>query len=108
VRLARRRNREERSRAARLSPLDEFVLATCPAVGAGPEERALAEGEGGRLRECIARLPAALRETIELRFLAGKQLEEIARYQGLSVEGIKWRLRRALGLLREDLDPSAA
>jgi RNA polymerase sigma-70 factor (ECF subfamily) len=100
TRLARRRNREERARTDRLHPLDAVVLATCPAVGETPEETVLTGAEGERLREGLAELPEPLRETIELRFLSGLPLAQIAAYQGITADGVKWRLRHALRRLR--------
>jgi RNA polymerase sigma-70 factor, ECF subfamily len=100
TRLARRRNREERARGDRLSPLDAVVLATCPAVGEAPEEQAMLAADRERLHLGLAQLAEPLRETVELRFLSGMQLAEIAAYQGISLEGVKWRLRKALERLR--------
>ncbi len=100
TRLARRRNREERSRTDRLAPLDAVVLATCPAVGERPEEQAVAQADRARLHESLAQLPETLRETVELRFLHGMPLAQIAAYQGITLDGVKWRLRSALTRLR--------
>lgn len=100
TRLARRRNREERARSDRLTSLDAVVLATCPAVGEAPEEHALARANSDQLRAGLEQLTEPLRETVELRFLSGMQLAEIAAYQGISLEGVKWRLRKALERLR--------
>jgi RNA polymerase sigma factor (sigma-70 family) len=106
LRLAHRRGREERARTSRLTALDEVVLAACPAIGSAPEADLLERVENERLREGIETLPETLRETVELRFFSDMRLAEIAAYQGISRDGVKWRLREALRRLRETYQPS--
>jgi RNA polymerase sigma-70 factor (ECF subfamily) len=102
-RCAGRRGRSLRRREGLEAPLDAVVLATCPSLAPGPEEVAIdamfQEGALGAIRS----LPEPYRETIELRFMQDMPLKRIAAYQGISSEGVKWRLRRALAMLREEL-----
>lgn len=100
-RQARRRGRERQSHLRRFVPLDEVVLATCPALGEGPEALALARERSEHLSDALGELPPSLRETVELRFAADMQLQEIAAWQGITYDGVKWRLREALRRLRE-------
>jgi RNA polymerase sigma-70 factor (ECF subfamily) len=55
------------------------------------------------LADAIRRLPAVDRELLGLRYVLGLSSPEIATHIHLSPEGIRTRLRRALGRLREDL-----
>lgn len=106
-RCAGRRGKSLRRREGVEAPLDAVVLATCPSLAPGPEEAVieamLAAGTLGAVRS----LPEPYRETVELRFVQDVPLDRIAAYQGISVEGVKWRLRRALAMLRGALpDPN--
>lgn len=49
------------------------------------------------------RLPEPFRRTILLRFLEGLSSEEIARQEGKPTDTVRWRTRRGLELLREEL-----
>lgn len=49
------------------------------------------------------RLPEPFRRTILLRFLEGLSSEEIAREEGKPADTVRWRVRRGLELLREEL-----
>lgn len=49
------------------------------------------------------RLPEPFRRTILLRFLEGMTPEEIAREEGSPADTVRWRVRRGLELLREEL-----
>jgi RNA polymerase sigma-70 factor (ECF subfamily) len=48
-------------------------------------------------------LPEPFRRTVLLRFLEGLSPEEIARDEGKPADTVRWRLRRGLELMREDL-----
>lgn len=48
-------------------------------------------------------LPEPYRRTILLRFLEGRTAEEIAREEGKPTDTVRWRVRRGLELLREEL-----
>ncbi|MEM6571867.1 MAG: sigma-70 family RNA polymerase sigma factor [Planctomycetota bacterium] len=49
------------------------------------------------------RLPEPFRSTILLRFLEGLEPHEIAEREGKPVDTVRWRVRRGLDLLREEL-----
>ncbi len=49
------------------------------------------------------RLPEPFRRTILLRFLDGRSTEDIARDEGKPMDTVRWRVRRGLELLREQL-----
>ena len=101
VRCARRRARGEAARRFAAESLDEAVLALCPSLADRPDETVAATVRGEALRSALGRVPEPLAETVELRFMEDMPLARIAEYQGITVDGVKWRLRRALGLLRE-------
>jgi len=101
VRCARRRAAGESARRAVTEPLDEAVLALCMSLAAPPDEAVVASVRGEAVHSAVRRLPEPLAETVELRFTADMPLARIADYQGITTDGVKWRLRRALGLLRE-------
>jgi RNA polymerase sigma-70 factor (ECF subfamily) len=54
--------------------------------------------------EAVLVLPEALRTTLELRFFEGLPPRAIARRLGIPAETVRSRVRRALGLLRVELD----
>ena len=68
-----------------------------------PEERLLREEEVGRLLDAVATLGPADRELIGLRYGSGLDTAEVAQALGISEGGVRTRLWRALGRLREAL-----
>ena len=58
------------------------------------------------LAAAAQRLPEPYRHTILLRFLEGRSPAEIAADQDLPADTVRWRVRRGLALLREDLTRS--
>jgi RNA polymerase sigma-70 factor (ECF subfamily) len=103
VRTARREGQNAAKRRDRCTALDEAVLATCPSVSGQPEADVLGRRRDAALVEAVRALPEPYSETIELRFFDDLPLARIAGYQGVTIEGVKYRLRRALKLLREAL-----
>jgi len=53
----------------------------------------------------VQRLPEPFRRTVLLRYLEGMEPREIADADGVAVDTVRWRLRRGLALLREELEP---
>ncbi|MEM7164201.1 MAG: sigma-70 family RNA polymerase sigma factor [Planctomycetota bacterium] len=51
----------------------------------------------------VRRLPEPFRRTILLRYLEGMSAEQIAKEDGQRVDTVRWRTRRGLQLLREEL-----
>lgn len=56
-----------------------------------------------QLSAAARQLPEPFRRTILLRFLEGLSPEEIARQDGKPVDTVRWRVRRGLDLLRQEL-----
>lgn len=70
-----------------------------------PEERLLWEEEVGRLVSAVAGLGARDREIIGLRYGSGLETREVADILGVAEPAARTRLWRALGRLREVLEP---
>ncbi len=58
------------------------------------------------LRNALARLSAADRELLALRYVAGFDSGELSRVTGISASGTRARLQRLLTTLRRDLEPA--
>ncbi len=56
------------------------------------------------LAEAVLRLPEPLCTTVVLRYVHGLDSQAIARREGVPAGTVRWRLKRALELLRADLD----
>ncbi len=104
VRHARRRSKQERARTDAMDPLSDVTLAMCPALTDSPEDDVIGTADRRRVRDAIATLPHPYGEVLDLRFFHDMPLARIAAYQGVTVDGVKWRLRRALKLLRASLE----
>lgn len=74
----------------------------------GPEELAMAEDEGRRVTEALARLPAPFREAVTLRDLEGLSYQEIAEILRVRIGTVRSRIARGRDRLRELLEPSPA
>lgn len=97
----RRKRREAKAAAARereaqMKARDE---AGSPVLVAG-EPAALWERIAPFLDEALARLPAAARDVLVLRFLEGKSFDEVGKRLGTSEEAARKRANRALSSLR--------
>jgi RNA polymerase sigma-70 factor (ECF subfamily) len=71
-----------------------------------PEESLAAVREHVRVREAMAKLPQAQRETLEIAFFEGLSYPEIAERENVPLGTIKSRAARALHALREALESS--
>jgi RNA polymerase sigma-70 factor (ECF subfamily) len=71
-----------------------------------PEERAERNEELLRLAAALERLPEAQRQAVELHYLRGWRLEEIAVHLGRGKSAVAGLLHRGLNKLREHLRPS--
>jgi len=110
-RIARHRviDHYRRQPAKPLEPFDETTTSGAITVERelGPDEIAsLAEREGA-LHEALRQLPAAQRDAVVLKHIAGMNLTEIAEVTDEKVEAIKSRLRYARTRLRQILRVSA-
>lgn len=72
-----------------------------------PAELVAAHEESDRVAAALARLSAAYREVLLLRFQEDLSLEEIARVVAVPLSTVKSRLYRGLGELREMLREKA-
>jgi len=89
----------ERSLAASSAQLEAFVAA----AQSSPEERAERNEELLRLASALERLPEAQRQAVELHYLRGWRLEEIAHHLGRGKSAVAGLLHRGLDKLREFL-----
>src|SRR5262249_42683366 len=78
------------------------------AGGASPFEERQASEESRRVTRVLARIPAAHREVLVLRFQDEMALEEIATILKSPVSTVKTRLYRGLGTLRKLLEVERA
>lgn len=77
-----------------------------PQDSSSPEESLAAVREHVRVREAMAKLPQAQRETLEIAFFEGLSYPEIAERENVPLGTIKSRAARALHALREVLEAS--
>lgn len=96
LRLARRPDRADRQAPA----LHELA-----SDEAGPEAWMLSRETAEVVWCALERLEPEDRETIALRYLAGRSVDEVAGWLGLTRDGAKYRLRRATARLRSALRP---
>ncbi len=94
--------RQGREPAALGSNFDEAV-ANLEETSPGPEERAQAKDELGRIGQALARLPEEYRLTLVLRFSQDLQLSEIANVLGIPLGTVKSRLSVGARKLRAAL-----
>ena len=96
-RLAARRFRGEARRSRREEWASQSEL--LPDAAELVEKAEIAE----QVTAAARALPEPFRRTILLRYLEGRSAEEIAREEGKPVDTVRWRVRRGLKLLREEL-----
>jgi RNA polymerase sigma-70 factor (ECF subfamily) len=96
----------ERSLDAALEASSARLEALLAAEQSSPEQRASRNEELLRVAEALEQLPEAQRQAIELHFLQGWRLEEIAQHLGRSKAAVAGLLHRGLDKLRAFLQPS--
>jgi RNA polymerase sigma-70 factor (ECF subfamily) len=96
----------EQSLNAALAESSARLEAFMAAEQSSPEERAQRSEELLRLAAALERLPEAQRQTVELHYLRGWRLEEIAVHLGRGKSAVAGLLHRGLDKLREHLRPS--
>jgi RNA polymerase sigma-70 factor (ECF subfamily) len=101
IRFARR----EKTRAASSVELDDVLLEHIGSLTLMPLPAADAEWDAG-LHAALAELPPDYSTALSLRFLDEMPLNRIARFLGVPVSTVKWRLYRGKQLLRERLGPT--
>lgn len=96
--IDRTRRRDRRGELAR-----EVLPHEPPASQRDPERLTAEAGERAKIREALASLPEAQRQTLEVAFFEGLSYPEIAAREGVPLGTIKSRAARALAALREAL-----
>ena len=102
ARVARNFARRQRRAASRRAEHEQ--QAEAPRELPGPERTAERLESQRLLLQEVAALDEPLRTTVTLRYLDELSGAEIARLQGVPEGTVRWRLKRALDLLRERLD----
>lgn len=98
--MKRRRRVDEPARVESIDPGSPQDVAT----GAqGPDEVAMNNWLGERLRRALATLPPAYRMIVLLREMEGLSTREVATVTGMSEDNVKTRLHRARVMLRDAL-----
>ena len=87
-----------------IEPLTEEKADQLLDPGKSAQEETVQSAEAQRLRQAILQLPDDLRFAVTARFWAELPLAEIASLQGISVVGLRKRLKRAYGQLAVALE----
>jgi RNA polymerase sigma-70 factor (ECF subfamily) len=94
----------EQSLEAAVEQSSSRLEAWLAAEQSSPEERAMRQEELLRLAEALAKLPEDQRRAVELRYLGGCSVAEVARQMERSKEAVAKLLLRGVARLRELLD----
>lgn len=86
----------------RSDPYDEVPDA--PALGVGPEQRALAEEQAARMSQLLGTLPAKQREILTLRIIVGLSADETAEMVDSTAGAVRVAQHRALSKLRGQIE----
>jgi RNA polymerase sigma-70 factor (ECF subfamily) len=98
-RCAIRFSQRSRQRSQGLVPLDEAILEQVPALrGPAPEDSAREE-----LQWALDRIPADYALALRLHFMDEMPLKRIARFLGVTLATVKWRIHNGKKLLRAQL-----
>jgi RNA polymerase sigma-70 factor (ECF subfamily) len=98
--MKRRRRVDEPARVESIDPSAPQDVAT---AAQGPDEVAMNNWLGERLRKALATLPPAYRMIVLLREMEGLSTREVATVTGMSEDNVKTRLHRARVMLRDAL-----
>jgi RNA polymerase sigma-70 factor (ECF subfamily) len=93
---------EHLSRRRPEKPLGDIFPIRAP--GAGTPDRAITADVSAKVRAALDELPAKLRVTVRLAMIEEMPYAEIADALGLSTNGVKSRVFRAIRLLRKSLE----
>ena len=94
-------------RPRRVVPMEEGHLRTAEDPAASSETLAMKNQQGERLRRAVLDLPEPLREVVTARYWGEVPMREIARLIGLSEQGTRKRLKKALTILDNALEVSS-
>ena len=97
----------QRARSARSARLEELAAEPVSGDPGGAELAATLEVHG-RVTDAVLALPEPYRTTVHLIFLQDLSAREVARRQGVPVETVRTRAKRALRQLRGQLDAAYA
>lgn len=91
-------------RPRRMMALDEGVVERTPSSAVGPETAARQAQRDQGLRRAVLDLPDPLRETVTARFWGEVPVKELAAVGGISEVAVRKRLRKALSILRTEME----
>ena len=106
--LALRQRQNEARHRERCSALDQLLLEQCVSLEPSPPEIVERDEEEDTLRKAVAELPEVHRVIVDLHYWGEMPLPRIADTLSLPLSTVKWRLRRAQALLRQQLQPPLA
>lgn len=91
-------------RPRRVVPLEEGVIERKPAPNPGPEAMAQQGQRDEALRKAVLGLPDPFRETVTARFWGEVSVKELAAAEGITEPAIRKRLKKALSILRTEME----
>jgi RNA polymerase sigma-70 factor (ECF subfamily) len=94
-------------RPHRVVPMEEGHLRTAEDPAVSSESLAMTNQQAERLRRAVLELPEPLREVVTARYWGEIPVREIARSIGLSEQGTRKRLKKALTILDNALEVSS-
>ena len=94
-------------RPRRVVPMEDGHLRKAEDPAASSETLAMKNQQGERLRRAVLELDEPLREVVTARFWGEVPVREIARMIGLSEQGTRKRLKKALAILDNALEVSS-
>jgi RNA polymerase sigma-70 factor (ECF subfamily) len=95
---------KRRRREARNLPVDEMAVEPRAPSDGGADGLLAARERGARMRECLTKLPVALRAAVLLRFQEERSFAEVAQDLRIGLSAAKMRVQRGLALLRACMD----
>jgi RNA polymerase sigma factor (sigma-70 family) len=98
------RDRFRRQAVRRVNEHDPLEISELPTNDFSPERVLQSKQLLDRALEALSELPARTRDIFVLRLYEGLKLEDIARSLGMSVEGVRFHLRRAKAHLARALE----
>lgn len=105
VTIGRRRCIDHLRRNGRRASTEDRAALARPVATPSVDEAAIAMLAGQRVRDALARLPAAQREAIELAYFDGVSFRQVAEVTGTSEGTAKSRIRLGLQRLAAELRP---
>lgn len=91
-------------RPRRVVPFEEGLEEKAPSTDPSPEATVLCSGRDMSLRRAVLALPDPLRETVSARYWGEVSVKQLAAADGISEVAVRKRLRKALSILRTELE----